>query len=51
MAIICSCPQCGKTYRVLEEKLGSKGRCQSCGSSFVLQRPEQSPQDAAIFTV
>ena len=47
MAITCSCPQCGKAYRVSEEDLGSKGRCQSCGSSFVLQRPEESPPAGA----
>ena len=44
MAIVCSCPQCGKSYQVSEEDLGSKGRCQSCGSSFVWQRAE-SPEE------
>lgn len=33
----CPNPDCGKTYRVAEDRLGQTGKCENCGRTFTLK--------------
>lgn len=42
------CPQCGASYRIDETKLGKKGRCSKCGSSFTLALSDPNPVEPLV---
>jgi hypothetical protein len=40
MSIVVACGKCGKQYRVGEELIGRRAKCQQCGAEMVIAAPE-----------
>ena len=44
MSLRCSCPNCGKSYRVGEEQAGRTATCRQCGTDFDVPPAEETIQ-------
>ncbi len=47
--MVVTCPSCGKSYQIAEEKLGGKAkriRCRNCTEVFIVHPPKPSADDA-----
>lgn len=50
MPIVFRCEQCGRRYRVADDKVGQHGKCKDCGAAIVVPAPvEESPGGSRIY--
>ncbi len=46
--MVVTCPSCGKSYQISEEKLGGKAkriRCRNCTEIFIVHPPKRKPEE------